>query len=1322
MSDVASNGFVIPGALITTLTHRPKPESEPGSESESQSGSGSDMDDRPPQYLFKETRVDLEPDTPTSVVVVPLPGQDRLAALSSRILPRRQQSTAHAASIAEDETTFVKDHLASAASLFFRQNDVYPRSVLWRVLSARRTLAVRFVDFTRDPKDEPEAPLELRFVFSDTIRPAAVSIAEDEATETLVVFVLTTSNDLYTIPLRPDTFRETARSQKDTPTSWCQIYRSPSFAFRYPHRLVARSAQELVVTLHDGGLLRLTRQAGEDGSAWKETFNNEGGWGSSLRNLIPWQGNHTVSYGNVSLEETTLTSLAFSPSSDADDYNLIFGVSLDHRLKAWNLSTGRMESSRDLCNGERQPHDGARYAIDPSYTDLVTVLDQKPRRAGYICYLATFSPLKNGEFKFWAVVEGASGPELRDLHAGSKLEPVPPSSDLWAMAQFRVVPSEEQDKLELWVLWKNNTSYQVEMLKFDLLNACEGWGERRAWTTTETLRETPLPTMTENMKADPTQAWMDHIFYPGRFTRATLLTALSIYERGVHLPSGSAVKGHSSLEERICSSVASSVVPGRNSKGQMDYRRFQMDVDVQWRRYYRIIAELDKQRGEAISLVYDTHGRMPWIVNADGVTPVRQCNELELIWHNGTELVTGQANLVRDSLMTTLDLQYQDDVGKIAGLITAASTFSECFSETLMQSCMAALEFEVLQDSSDTVATRIRSFYDRCKFEQSISDDDYSQLATAMDQIGGFSALTTELFQSVMEIVLQRKSSQTSGLKLTLFGEKTIVRGAQETIQLTGNILADLLYLLVFVEIEERQQEGSEISFDTPTVFLDLVRLLRQYAVLRWFGKTTRLEQTRGGGQDSRSEMIQANGSSSETSVQAPRVSTVLQNPWIHNWKPIWVEGDPPMSSNLTTYINEALAGIELSDPEQYGQQVMWLQRTFLRRGETDLAMAFLPYQPIGSWSEYITARLYLSVGQYALARIHFRRAAYQLAHREGGSLAVNATDDLLSREIERYFNAGLPSYYLHIAQLYDEKQAYSFVSEFAYTGMIFLSHYTKKDKLQRQRALLNLGFNASLKTGCFDEAYSDIMRCPDKTLQRTFVEQLITTMTSSGESAQLITFPFLGVRDIVEEILFEKAKEEHHLQRQNQQHHQLQVRPPRVIDGGSTSTTDPTNTKHPSYDTILYAFRLRHRDFRGAAMALYERLEFIKSSPSTSFISASTTKRVTGNTTTSAKGIATTSKGSRNDTTATNTQEDNEETRNKLVTRTYLALINLLAAMDPEHAWFIVDLSSSSKRDVSQSMTNGNGNDSSLMDDSSKGSPRKSFYLVYYLFIPFFL
>src|ERR1700742_874280 len=83
------------------------------------------------------------------------------------------------------------------------------------------------------------------------------------------------------------------------------------------------------------------------GSFWTETFFNEGGWGSSLRSLLPWPGSNTIRYGNIKLEQTTATSLAFSP-----DNSYLFAISLNHTIKAWNLSNGRIDVNKDLLNEE----------------------------------------------------------------------------------------------------------------------------------------------------------------------------------------------------------------------------------------------------------------------------------------------------------------------------------------------------------------------------------------------------------------------------------------------------------------------------------------------------------------------------------------------------------------------------------------------------------------------------------------------------------------------------------------------------------------------------------------------------------------------------------------------------------------------------------------------------------------------------------------------------------------------------------------------------------------------------------------------------------
>ena len=215
--------------------------------------------------------MNLEPETVDSTVVLYIPSPPTLA---SRMVsrrqppqPKQQQQQPALISGSEDETTFAKDHLASSAALHFRRKDVYPRSLLWRVLGGRNVLALRFVDFTRRPQEGTEATAELRFIFPDPIRPAAVSVADDEDDDEVVnVFALTTSNQLYTIPLRSELFRAVGSARTtSTEAAWCKSYLSPSFAFRYPYRLVARTSRELVMTLHDGGLLRLTRQARDDG-------------------------------------------------------------------------------------------------------------------------------------------------------------------------------------------------------------------------------------------------------------------------------------------------------------------------------------------------------------------------------------------------------------------------------------------------------------------------------------------------------------------------------------------------------------------------------------------------------------------------------------------------------------------------------------------------------------------------------------------------------------------------------------------------------------------------------------------------------------------------------------------------------------------------------------------------------------------------------------------------------------------------------------------------------------------------------------------------
>lgn len=220
------------------------------------------MSNPTPHYLYKEIRLNLDVEDPNGTLTIRLPGDGR-SNHNWRIPHSKQQSPQTL--VTEDEIDFAKKHLASSAFLSFRHIGKRPRSLLGRIVNDGRILSIRPLDFTRRPDDEDEPTRTLQFVFPRLIRPTAVSFADDEERESLDVFVLTTSNDLYTIALRPEFFNPSASTERDI-LGCCKTYLSPSFSFRVPHHLVARSSQELIVSLCDGEFLRLTRKVEEDGT------------------------------------------------------------------------------------------------------------------------------------------------------------------------------------------------------------------------------------------------------------------------------------------------------------------------------------------------------------------------------------------------------------------------------------------------------------------------------------------------------------------------------------------------------------------------------------------------------------------------------------------------------------------------------------------------------------------------------------------------------------------------------------------------------------------------------------------------------------------------------------------------------------------------------------------------------------------------------------------------------------------------------------------------------------------------------------------------
>jgi nuclear pore complex protein Nup160 len=171
----------------------------------------------------------------------------------------------------KDEDDYAKHYLSTQGSIYFRQRRVYPRTFLWRVADDNTVLEIQAADLTRSLHDQQEASLQLRLEFQDGIIPSGIALADSEDHEVLNIFVLTKTNRLYTLSLRPEFFRRAASIDENI-TDWCRSCVPAPLTFAHPHRLHASSTTELFIALDSGALLRLTRRAGDDGKTILYSF------------------------------------------------------------------------------------------------------------------------------------------------------------------------------------------------------------------------------------------------------------------------------------------------------------------------------------------------------------------------------------------------------------------------------------------------------------------------------------------------------------------------------------------------------------------------------------------------------------------------------------------------------------------------------------------------------------------------------------------------------------------------------------------------------------------------------------------------------------------------------------------------------------------------------------------------------------------------------------------------------------------------------------------------------------------------------------------
>ncbi len=654
--------------------------------------------------------------------------------------------------------------------------------------------------------------------------------------------------------------------------------------------------------------------------------------------MIPFQSSTNIRYDGSLFELSVATSIA-SPGVSIGGMPYAFTVTLDHRLRIWNLKTRKLAYSGDLLHkDEVDTPENARKVIDPSQSKLVKVYPEG--RDSVLC--VTYSPINTGAFKFWNVISAGEEIVLTDMFPQKKLEPERPTWEEWTMADFSVViDASGPNTYALWVLWKNNVTYRLRRLDF---GRGSSWGQSWEAMAMETLHEAPLPKSFPGNSSGSTDSWLRFILNPARFTMPTIETGLTIYENGQGSRKGLVSKS-GSLAERMCATIASTASLSRTSDGDMDFDQFRASVDTQWRRFYRLLLELDKQRGEAMSLVVDPEGKMPWVVLADGITAIRACSALERIKHN-TE--TSSTQLAVD-------------------LLSAASTFRDSFSEQLMNNCQAMVLEEVFQEPSMTDAARMRLFYEKCDFSNQIGDDEFAQLQAGLG--GNFTRVTFDVYNDLLErMVTSESKKQLSPLPLTELGRKLIVKGVQEIVELHRNVCLDQLVLLVLIENEiNHTEEGTQ--FDTAIVFNCIIEMLKRLELISWLASTQITLSLEDIG---RSNSITDQVLTPKKSVSRTETITLLELVFRHLFSL-----DLQEEEALSIVITKVILQICTPGTNEYQTTPAAIQGHLLKHGRADLATEFSRFAGRDAFSIYIQGRACLAANDIPTAAMLFKKAAF---------------------------------------------------------------------------------------------------------------------------------------------------------------------------------------------------------------------------------------------------------------------------------------------------------------------------------------------------------
>ncbi|RMZ80271.1 hypothetical protein DV738_g2876, partial [Chaetothyriales sp. CBS 135597] len=1059
------------------------------------------------------------------------------------------------------EAAFVAHHVASSANIYFRRNPLAPRCILWRVIQDQRVLELQPAALTKNSSDVKEAHLTLRFRFQDQVLPGCVSVTDSTTEHDLHIFVGTADNEILHLRVPPVAFRQHESLSTDSEQQWASPIDISSLSIDSVYRLVAHSPYEVFVAYTSGIMQRVRRKA--NSTRWEPENYNDSSWKDSFGRIIGRGGLKSIEYGAGHID--TRAAQAMVASADS---TYLFTLCLNHQVRVWNLSNGRLAAAKDLLGIERDANDRVHLQPDDQgHLQLARATHMKHSM------LVTFSPLEGGQFKFWDVKGGLTEAlSLEDKFPGVKFsapDPDPTGTAVWSLTGFHLSPGDLSTPAELWVLWRNNNTHKLFNLSFEFSDIEQAWESKWVACSVKTGMEESSARAVASAAGDLTESWLDFLFTPGRYPTAVIETAVSMYCSALSLkdpPRGD-------LKSVLCSIIGAGVSLRKYGESTMDYERFATDTDYQWRSFWRIVERINESRLAPLAFAFDPSVSLPWVVLADECRAVRECSSVEFLKQDDPSQLDELEEVCaarwphRQVVAERRGFTFE----QLSTLLTAASNFQKRLPPEFYEEFEAAV-FEDLMSSPDTATpNRLFQIFENTNFSNAVSDDTYHALEADVSSLGGLEGLPADSIWAILDLLAPgQQHPGRSQLRSTVLGRRLFASGLYDSLTRTRRILWDLITLVVFLEGELNFLQSAELA-ETISPHLKLVE--RNI----WLACHLR-----------RVPLGLAAGGLGHAETGNEYVVSVLEDAL---WKAIEPKSatEWPETYILTQELGEIHDFVNGNgmEPVEYDEGTVYLLANLIVHGELESATAFLAFQPLTAWSSYIKGRLLLAKKMYPEAAQHFRKAAYGLACGKAiADVSVMSAGLITLVDAECFYN-GLPRYLQHILNLFDSARAYGEAAQFAKLALQALQPGQKEPVEGFRTEVLSRQFTAELKLGRYHEAFEALVQFSNRALQASDTTLLIDAILATENSVQ----PVAGAVATLQSLAWAAHP---HLAKQLDLHLAALAKKQKWVPGSHAWMTAKEKT---DYVKVLASVRVAQKDFRGAATVLYAQLQLLRQS-----------------------------------------------------------------------------------------------------------------------------